>query len=131
MLSPFLRGGLVQRHLVLITMILLGIAAAGVACHRHKNPLPPPEEASIDAPEMWLSAGEPDAGSIAHPMPKEPFKGQKKKCDADEVSINGGCWMELVRKPGTDACGSKAFLHEGRCYVPVQEAKRPPTSYGE
>lgn len=84
-------------------------------------------------PETWATdgLGESDAGVISRGMPAKPFKGQKTECGEDEVKIVGGCWMEVVRKPKTDACGTKAFLWEGKCFIPVMVAKAPPVSGDE
>ena len=99
------------------------------------EPVVPPVVAYDGPPEAWATdAPDPDAGPvIGRPMPEKPIKGQKRpdgrgRCSEDETLINGACWMELVRKPGTDNCGAKGFHYDGRCYVPVQQAPRTPTS---
>lgn len=114
---------------VLAALVVLGILA-GLAAS-----LWPSTASETDAPEMagsgvvdetWATDG--GAGVIAKPMPPEPLKGQKRPpCSADETAIAGGCWVELARSPEPDMCGSR-YEHGGRCYLPVQQAKRPPTS---
>jgi hypothetical protein len=116
-------------------LAVLGIIGCLVHGARGPEEVAPPAEVYDGPPEVWATdaAGEgKDAGAvpaIARPMPNGPIEGQKRgKCADDERSINGGCWMELVRKPGTDKCGSKGFEYEGKCWVPVKQAERPPTS---
>jgi len=116
----------------LLACLALFAASCWLAqCTTHRAPQAKVEAPALEEgpPETWATDGEADAGVIARPMPREPFKGQKKApCAKDEVTIGGACWMELVRKPEGDMCGSKGFLHDGKCYVPVQQAQRPPTS---
>lgn len=64
-------------------------------------------------------------------MPDRPFSNQKVgPCDAAklEVSINGGCWIEVVKPPGVTTCGTAAFDHNGRCYKVVPLTRQTPKS---
>lgn len=84
-------------------------------------------------PAIWATDGAAeDAGPIARPMPGKPFEGQKKPpCNKKlgQVALNGGCWLALeVRPSEVPGCGADYFEHGGKCYLPVQQATRPPTS---
>lgn len=82
---------------------------------------------------VWLrtTSVELEADTLgARPMPSTPFEAQKKPpcTPRRQVAINGGCWVELATKPLDDQCGDDGYAHGGKCYVPVKQAKRPPTS---
>lgn len=85
-----------------------------------------------DPPEVWATDGAADAGPVARPMPGKPFEGQKRPpCDKalGQVEIVGACWLALeVRPSQVPGCGADYFEHDGKCYLPVKQAKRPPTS---
>jgi hypothetical protein len=55
---------------------------------------------------------------IAYPLPGNPFRNQAKApCKPEsEVEINGGCWVELARRP---PCASDQAEHKGKCYLPM------------
>ena len=78
-----------------------------------------------EAPTDWLSR---DGDAISVPLPaKRMDRQQAPPCapaPSRQVEINGGCWMEVVE---TLPCG-QFYEHKGRCYVPVRETPRPPTS---
>jgi hypothetical protein len=77
-----------------------------------------------EVPE-WLFVDQGDAGVVARKMPGVKMKGQQgPPCDSTQVLLSEACWDELKKVP---PCG-EYFEHEGRCYVPVVEKKRPPTS---
>jgi hypothetical protein len=114
---------------------MLGAVAIGIALWGllapHPEPLnmgAPPE---WSAPESfatdWLSR---DGGTIAVPMPPTRLeKQQAPPClpaSAGDEEINGGCWSRMERRP---PCG-QFYEHKGRCYVPVRETPKPPTSVG-
>jgi hypothetical protein len=67
---------------------------------------------------------------LARPLPKEPFKGQKRPpCTRYvEVELVGGCWMTHELKA---PCPETIFEHQGKCYVPAFSAKPPPSSLGQ
>lgn len=91
-------------------------------------PNPPPQAYAVEEvpPEVWATDG---VENPARPMPGKPFEGQKKPpCAPDEFEAKGGCWVELARKPGADRCGSKSYEQGGKCYLPVLQLPRPPTS---
>ena len=64
---------------------------------------------------------------LARPLPKEPFKGQKRPpCTRyTEVELVGACWMPHKLKA---PCPEDLFEHQGECYVPFFSAKPPPSS---
>ncbi len=71
-----------------------------------------------------------DAGEsvLAWPLPREPFKGQKRPPCARyiEVELVGGCWVPHEMKA---PCPKELFEHQGKCYVPAFSAKPPPQSF--
>ena len=77
-------------------------------------------------PSNFLIDGEPQSpAGIAYPLPDKPFSSQVRppcRTKADHVAINGGCWVELARRP---PCGEHAE-YQGKCYIPVVKAPRPP-----
>ena len=67
---------------------------------------------------------------FARPLPKEPFKGQKRPpCTRyTEVELVGACWMPHKLKA---PCPEDLFEHKGECLVPSFSAKPPPSSLGQ
>ena len=145
-----------RRRVALAVSVLgvLGAVVLGQALRFEREPSAPPapenEVAQADAPE---TGGAPDAGTVgmgdaalasaspaspvdaagqtgmAQRLPKDPLDGQKRPpCYPrwGEVQLNGGCWFSNVgMKP---PCGPREYEWEGRCYLPVWAADRPPTS---
>ena len=69
----------------------------------------------------------PEAPVIARPLPREPFKGQKRPpCTRHvEVELIGACWgPHKLKAP----CPNELYEHQGECYVPLFSAKPPPQS---
>ena len=67
---------------------------------------------------------------FARPLPKEPFKGQKRPpCTRyTEVELVGACWApHKIKAP----CPEDLFEHKGECYLPMFSAKPPPSSLGQ
>ncbi|HEX8821344.1 MAG TPA: hypothetical protein VF794_15565 [Archangium sp.] len=65
---------------------------------------------------------------IAYPLPDKPFSDQARppcRTRRDEVAINGGCWMEIARRP---PCHEEQAEYQGKCYVPVGLRTRPSQS---
>ncbi len=59
------------------------------------------------------------ASAITYPLPAKPFSDQAKvPCfpKSGEVEINGGCWVELAKRP---PCYENQAEHQGKCYMPV------------
>ncbi|WNG48637.1 hypothetical protein F0U60_34385 [Archangium minus] len=67
---------------------------------------------------------------LARPLPREPFKGQKRPpCTRyTEVELVGACWMPHELKA---PCPDALFEHQGKCYAPTFSAKSPPQSVGQ
>lgn len=87
----------------------------------------PPAVWSVDVrgPDSWWGVS-----AAARRLPPRPFPEQKHPpcMPPDEEAINGGCWLALR---SVAPCASTAFEHAGRCYHPVKQAQRPPTSLVE
>jgi len=89
------------------------------------------EAEALDSIEKWLADGAPEESfSLARPLPKGPYKGQKRPpCTPPvEVELVGGCWGTHEMKP---PCRDSLHEHEGKCYVPFFSAKPPPSSLGQ
>jgi len=125
-------------------LFALGQLTSGSPPPRGSEPLTdtPPSFASDDSQE---SAGTPedpfasgalvdtlDAGDsvVARPLPREPFKGQKRPpCNRHvEVELIGACWTPHKLKA---PCPDVLYEHQGECYVPNFSAKPPPQSLGQ
>ncbi|HYO54145.1 hypothetical protein [Archangium sp.] len=79
----------------------------------------------------WLADTTPPGQTVfARPLPKEPFKGQKRPpCTRyAEVELVGGCWAPHKLKA---PCPETLFEHQGECYIPAFSAKPPPSSLGQ
>ncbi len=79
----------------------------------------------------WLADTTPQGQTVfARPLPKEPFKGQKRPpCTRyTEVELVGACWMPHELKA---PCPEDLFEYQGKCYAPSFSAKPPPSSLGQ
>ncbi|MFL5353990.1 hypothetical protein [Archangium sp.] len=127
----------------------LASAAAVFALVRLVSGSPPPSDSEplADVPPVLMSdnaqeaAGTPDPFSsgalvdtadagesvIARPLPREPFKGQKRPpCNRyAEVELIGACWTPHELKA---PCPDVLYEYQGKCYVPNFSAKPPPQS---
>jgi hypothetical protein len=67
---------------------------------------------------------------LARPLPKEPYKGQKRPpCTRyTEVELVGGCWIPHKLKA---PCPDSLHEHQGECFLPAFSAKPPPSSLGQ
>lgn len=75
------------------------------------------------APSL-VNTGDVGPAVIVYPLPAKPFSDQAKapcKSNLDEVELNGGCWMELAKRP---PCGENYAEYQGKCYVPVSASSR-------
>jgi hypothetical protein len=97
-------------------------------------PAPPSQEALTagENPDMPTHGGlvdTADAGQseIARPLPKEPFKGQKRPpCTRyAEVELVGACWLPHELKA---PCPDVLYEYSGKCYSPAFSANKPPPS---
>ena len=69
---------------------------------------------------------EPEARPVSYPVPSKPLEHQATapcKTHRDEVEINGGCWMELARKP--PCLEETQSEYQGKCYMPVVKQNPP------
>ncbi|EPX58752.1 hypothetical protein D187_003713 [Cystobacter fuscus DSM 2262] len=105
------------------------LASAPPAYGSHEEP------AAGDNPDMPTHGGlvdTADAGQsvLARPLPREPFKGQKRPpCHRyAEVELVGACWLPHKLKA---PCPDVLYEHEGECYSPAFSAKPPPSSLGQ
>jgi hypothetical protein len=88
-----------------------------------------------ETPDTPTYRGVPDAADagqsvIARPLPKEPFKEQKRPpCHRyAEVELIGACWMPHKLKA---PCPDVLYEHQGECYSPTLATKPPPSSLGQ
>jgi hypothetical protein len=80
--------------------------------------------------DAWLADTTPQGQTVlARPLPKEPFKGQKRPpCTRyTEVELVGACWAPHELKA---PCPETLFEYQGKCYLPSFSAKPPPSSLG-
>ena len=113
----------------LLAVIALVVVAWGLSLGDGQAPR---TKGSVDTLEYevpeWLFVDQGDAGVVARKMPGVKMKGQQgAPCDSTQFFLSEACWDRLEKMP---PCG-EYFEHEGRCYVPVVEKKRPPTSVDE
>ena len=103
------------------------------------RPSAPPAPLSHEVPtaaetsdfDAWLADTTPQGQTLfARPLPKEPFKGQKRPpCTRyTEVELVGACWMPHELKA---PCPETLFEDQGKCYAPSFSAKPPPPSLGQ
>ncbi|ATB38915.1 hypothetical protein CYFUS_004352 [Cystobacter fuscus] len=81
--------------------------------------------------EGWSNREGQGTAPIAYPLPKKPLPNQSTvPCNSKlaELEINGGCWMELARRP--PCIEENQAEYQGKCYYPVakKEEARPPQS---
>ncbi|QRN98131.1 hypothetical protein JRI60_03390 [Archangium violaceum] len=107
-----------------VLALSLGVWLHGASGPEHPEPTSPGVESQgptpTDAPDL-ISTGDSQTPSIAYPLPAQPFRNQAKapcRTQADEVAINGGCWMELARRP---PCSVTQAEYQGKCYMPVSK----------
>ena len=112
-------------------VLAMGIITWGVLTLSARLPSATPELETEDCevPE-WILTAQGDAGVVAKKMPSKRMKGQQAPPCGDipvQVLLNDACWIEAVPRP---PCGD-LYEKEERCYIPVVEKKRPPTSVDE
>ncbi|HEY0093424.1 MAG TPA: hypothetical protein VGB96_03835, partial [Archangium sp.] len=99
------------------------------------RPMAPPPPSAPGIGE-WADAGPPPSflidgeeqgpAGIAYPLPDKPFSNQvEPPCRRGRVAINGGCWVEVAHRP---PCLEDYAEYQGKCYIPVLKAPRPPQS---
>ncbi|QRK11255.1 hypothetical protein JQX13_14965 [Archangium violaceum] len=152
-MSQAVSGADEPRHWRHLGWVMTGVALAcalGFALARMDFASPPPSEpdslASAPAPmdqeaptdtvvsdSFTSGLGDttpPGLPFLARPLPREPFKGQKRPpCTRyTEVELVGACWMPHKLKA---PCPDAIFEYQGECYAPVFSAKPPPQSVGQ
>jgi hypothetical protein len=83
--------------------------------------------ARLDSPAS-VSPDDESMAAITYPMPGGPFRDQAKapcRPKRGEVEINGGCWVELAKRP---PCFETQAEYQGKCYLPVSASSRTPQS---
>jgi hypothetical protein len=117
--------------LAVLLMLLLGVPhwLASIESQRSEQheatAMAVPAEEEGHAPALVNTANG-DPAVIAYPLPKKPFSDQAKapcQPNLDEVEINGGCWLELAKRP---PCGENYAEYQGKCFVPVSARSRKP-----
>jgi hypothetical protein len=68
--------------------------------------------------------------ALAMPLPREPFKGQKRPpCTRYvQVELVGACWAPHKLKA---PCPDELYEYQGECYSPILASKPPPQSLGQ
>ncbi|OJT16350.1 hypothetical protein BO221_50605 [Archangium sp. Cb G35] len=130
---PWLRGLVAAGLAVLV--LAGGFLWWGMGTRPVGPPSPPPssglaELADAGVTSSFLIDGEAQrpAAGIAYPLPDKPFSNQVRppcRTKADHVAINGGCWIEIARRP---PCDEDHAEYQGKCYIPIMKAPRPPQS---
>ncbi|WP_309895579.1 hypothetical protein, partial [Archangium sp.] len=93
-----------------------------------------PVEAKPLEPHLapWLANATPPPGQpvFARPLPRQPFKGQKRPpCILlVEVELIGACWGPHELKA---PCPDQLFEHQGKCYAPMFIPQALPQSLGQ
>ena len=107
-------------------VLAVGLVTWGILTLSARMPSAAPEleVEDCEVPE-WLLTSQGDAGVVAKKMPSKRMKGQQAlPCEEPRVLLNDACWDRLERTPPCD----EYYEYEGRCYIPVVEKTRPPTS---
>jgi hypothetical protein len=122
--NPRVRWGARAVAGLVVLALGLGIWLHGTSAPGHLERTSPGVElqrpSQTDAPQL-TSTHDSQAAEIAYPLPSEPFRNQAKapcRTKADEVEINGGCWVELARRP---PCSETQAEYQGKCYLPVSK----------
>lgn len=118
-------------HIPLAMVVWLGVicASRAVAPTLEAGPVPLPvpqvplQETTPAGSLPVLAAALP--GSLPSPGPNQKRAG---KCDQErsQVELAGGCWVKTDHP--LPCPRGKQWEHEGRCWLPVAEAKPVPTS---
>ncbi len=120
---------------VLVVLALAGGLWLSMGTRPMDSPTPPPSTpglgASADAgvSSFVLIDGEAQGpAGIAYPLPDKPFQNQVRppcRTRSSHVAINGGCWIAIERRP---PCDEDHAEYQGKCYIPILRAPRPPQS---
>ncbi|AKI99461.1 hypothetical protein ATI61_109334 [Archangium gephyra] len=121
---------------VTVCALLLALVCLAPVSHppsAHPAPLSHEVPTAVETPDFdaWLSDTTPEGQTVlARPLPKEPFKGQKRPpCTRyTEVELVGACWAPHKLKA---PCPETLFEYQGECYLPSFSARPPPSSLGQ
>jgi hypothetical protein len=115
--------------LLLALVRLVPVSQPPLVPMRHEEPT---AGENPDTPTSVGLVDDADAGQsvLARPLPREPFKGQKRPpCTRyAEVELVGACWLPHKLKA---PCPDVLYEYQGECYVPAFSAKPPPQSLGQ
>jgi hypothetical protein len=89
--------------------------------------VPAAENPAVSSSGSLVDTTPPGEPVLARPLPREPFKGQKRPpCKRySEVELIGACWTPHELKA---PCPEELYEYQGKCYVPCYSAKPPPQS---
>jgi serine/threonine protein kinase len=74
-----------------------------------------------------VATPEPARSGISKVLPDKPLPGQRlAPCEQPEIEINGGCWVHWVDM--YPPCGARFYVWKSKCYLPILEPPRAPTS---
>ncbi len=125
----------VASAITVCALLLALVRLASVSQPPSALPAPSSHEVptAVETPDFraWLADTTPPGQPVfARPLPKEPFKGQKRPpCTRyTEVELVGACWMPHELKA---PCPEDLFEYQGKCYAPSFSAKPPPSSLGQ
>lgn len=118
------------RTTAVVLGLFIGLPGAGALLHaeapkRGPAPLPVPQLSETTEVHGWDPLAE-LLNTIPRPGPNQKRAG---KCNpkASQVEINGGCWVKTDH-PRPCPEGIQWEHDDGRCYLPVAEAKPVPQS---
>ena len=117
-------------RLIVPGAVVLGIGALVlVPAQLHSPGLPLP----VPLPQVPLQAA--SVGAVPHVLasvtvgalpPPGPNQKRADDCNPEHFEVHsGGCWLETKKAP---PCPKGQWEHERRCWFPVAEAARTPTS---
>lgn len=113
-----------------IAAVMVGVSGLGVLLREPvlgPAPLPAPQ---VPVLETTPAAAMPALAAMLPGRLPSPGPNQKRSgtCDPEraQVEINGGCWVETKTPPPCPR--GKQWEHDGRCWLPVAEAKPVPTT---
>lgn len=119
--------GLVVLALLVPSGLWMGLGESRPRAAVAPAPLPAPE---VPLQESTPTGTLPTLASVLPNALPRPGPNQKRSGTCDEeraqVEINGGCWVETKTPPPCPR--GKQWEYEGRCWLPVADAKPIPTT---
>ncbi|HLM43004.1 MAG TPA: hypothetical protein VK458_04000 [Myxococcaceae bacterium] len=114
--------------------LLFALVRLDAVCPRTSEPEPvasaEPEQLEPHSSSWLGNTMPPGAPVFARPLPRQPFKGQKRPpCTRlVEAELIGACWGPHELKA---PCPDELFEHQGKCYAPIIIPQLPPQSLGQ